>query len=329
MPRFDDRFLDCSVYLYPTIDDARRGDRIGGCGFLACVPGPSIAGLIYVHPYVVSNRHVIEKSPVVRLNTHKGDTDVIPFSASNWTFTRHQDIAVVPIDTSYTHRYLFISTTAFLTEALAAEHDVGIGDEAFMVGRFVNHEGRQRNLPSIRWGHVSMMPYDPVYHSSNDGQEQESFLVEVHSISGYSGSPVFVRPSPTTKLPATVVSAPDCLLYEGSARHRELPENGGPWLLGVDWGYINNHHQRENNTGMSAVIPAWRVLELLNTEALMRQREDEDKELIERWTRGGTTLASQDERPGFTKQEFEEALKKASRKIPPAPSGPGPETTGT
>ena len=45
-----------------------------------------------------------------------------------------------------------------------------------------------------------MIPGEPVYHPSNKSEEQESFLVEIHSISGYSGSPVFVRPFMVAKL---------------------------------------------------------------------------------------------------------------------------------
>src|SRR5438552_2720942 len=81
MPRFDDRFLDCSIYLYPSLEDAQKGQRIGGSGFLIAIPGVSLGprhdagGDSYQkihHIYAVSNRHVVKKNPVVRLNTHDG-----------------------------------------------------------------------------------------------------------------------------------------------------------------------------------------------------------------------------------------------------------------
>jgi hypothetical protein len=39
MPRFDDRILDCSIFLYHTEKDAKAGARNGGSGFLAVVDG--------------------------------------------------------------------------------------------------------------------------------------------------------------------------------------------------------------------------------------------------------------------------------------------------
>src|SRR5215475_6135267 len=78
MPRLDDQFLDCSIFLYPSVEDAERGERIGGSGFLASVhglyAGPYLPGTDspISHFYAVSNRHVVrgridhKPSPVVR-----------------------------------------------------------------------------------------------------------------------------------------------------------------------------------------------------------------------------------------------------------------------
>lgn len=300
VPRLDDKFLDCSIYLYPSEGDAKRGERIGGSGFLAAVPGKEYhfedgsnkAFATYYHLYAVSNRHVIQKNPVARLNTHKGEFAVFPLVTADWTAAPDQDVAVAPISYDAAYKFLCISTEYFVTPELAAKQDIGIGDEVFMVGRLVNHEGKQRNLPSVRWGHVSMMPDEPVFHESNAGQRQESFLVEVHSVSGYSGSPVFVRPFWTRKVSATHYPVTNTVVYTGSAPY--YPEVGdgknGPWLLGVDWGYINNHDQRQNNTGMSGVVPAWRVLDLLNLEKFQKQRAREEEEMRRRHEQGGTTL---------------------------------------
>src|SRR5262249_36310081 len=107
VPRIDDRYLDCSAYLYPTPIDAQRGERAGGTGFLVAIPAATPATWLlkedcptadYHHTYVVSNRHVVQKHPVVRLNSHDGRHDVLPFATDNWTFSKEHDLAVVPID---------------------------------------------------------------------------------------------------------------------------------------------------------------------------------------------------------------------------------------
>jgi hypothetical protein len=313
VPRIDDRFLDCSVYLYPTKDDAARGIRIGGTGFSIAVDSivaktswDSESNKEFFY-YAVSNRHVVQKSPIVRLNTHDGKFDVIALQQDDWVWTDTNDLAVAPITFNEAHKYLFISNHAFLTKGDVAKFDIGIGDEIFMVGRFISHDGRQRNSPSIRWGHVAMMSTEMVWHETNKNNEQESFLVEVHSISGYSGSPVFVRPFNTAKL----FAVPEVSNLEDGRRFKA--KFAGPWLLGVDWGYINTHDQTKNNTGISGVVPVWSLLDLLNTEKLQMQRKKEQDEKAAK--AGGSTLTSEEHEP-LSMQEFEQALKKASRRLP-------------
>jgi hypothetical protein len=209
VPRIDDRILDCSVYLYPTREDAERAERIGGSGFLmslmvidnewmADCPCPDRT---LCHEYVATNRHVAIKNPVVRFNTHSGqDTDIVEIKPDGWFFSTTDDLAIASINLPIAAKYESISTESFLTEEIAATQDVGIGDEVFMVGRFIGHDGKQKNSPTLRWGHLAMMPFEPVYHPSNQSGVQQSFLIEIHSVSGYSGSPVFVRPFPTQKM---------------------------------------------------------------------------------------------------------------------------------
>jgi hypothetical protein len=303
VPRIDNQFLDCSIYLYHSEEEASRGERSGGSGFIVGVPGfgdgwliPGATcprpGVIY-HAYAVTNRHVVKKrntsepsSPVIRLNQDSGKTDILPLTVDDW-FTAEElisedhDIAVVPINHQDYYAYRFIPTDAFLTKEISTRYDVGIGDVVFMVGRFVGHDGRQRNEPSTRWGHVSSMPVEHVHHPSNRNGKQESFLVEMHSISGYSGSPVIVRPFPESILRVDYYGSPTNTHMMMPTRDDPI-QTGGPWLLGVDWGYINNHEQRDNNTGISGVVPAWHLLKLLNSDKLREQRRKQQKEELDR-----------------------------------------------
>lgn len=291
----------CPVYLYPTRENALNGKRIGGCGFLTAVRGAGDGWLVegqcpqddFHHCYVASNRHVATSSPFVRLNTHDGRFDVLQLVQDDWTFSDKHDLAVVPIEYAKAHKYLFVGTSAFLTEKLAATHDIGIGDDVFMVGRFISHDGTQRNSPSARFGYVSMMPGEPIHHPSNPSCEQISFLVEIFSVGGYSGSPVFVRPFPAKKVYAQ--STLNTVVYSSGLPTSEdfrsrQGADGGPWLLGVEWGYINSHDQRANNTGVSGVVPAWFLRDLLDTPKLKEQRKDEQRRLLERFRLGGATL---------------------------------------
>lgn len=50
----------------------------------------------------------------------------------------------------------------FATKEKIEQFQVDPGDEGFMVGKFVSHEGKDQNLPAARFGNLSMLPYEPV-----------------------------------------------------------------------------------------------------------------------------------------------------------------------
>lgn len=109
----------------------------------------------------------------------------------------------------------------------------------------------------------------------DDGSEQESFLVEAKSISGYSGSPVFVYIPP----------------FDGFTGGRaSVSMARGPWLLGVDHchlfmkeplrdaaGQVLGRSFVRSNTGMMGVVPAWRLQEMFSLPD-MRSILETDKE---------------------------------------------------
>ena len=153
--------------------------------------------------------------------------------------------------------------------------NIGPGDECFVVGRFVNHEGKQKNLPTVRFGCISQMADEPILQ--NCGYKQQSFLVEAKSIGGYSGSPVY-----TYIPPGTIRYGVENWLDKILMQH-------GPWLLGVVWGQINDWMPIMNeqgqpinsnpksaqvmiNTGIMAVVPAWKIRETLNSESASLRR---------------------------------------------------------
>ena len=193
MPRIHNQFLECSVYLYPSKEAAEKGERAGGSGFLISIKA-AVEG--WTHIYAVTNSHVIREgnSPVIRLNTQSGETDVLEYEQDAWIHHPDgDDIAVCPLDfpaAQFVVRFID-RDKVFVTPNRIRFFDIDIGDGTFMVGRFSNHEGKQRNTPSVRFGNIAMMPDEPIKHPR--GHMQESFLIESRSIGGYSGSPVFVH----------------------------------------------------------------------------------------------------------------------------------------
>lgn len=281
MPRIEDRILDCVLYLYPTTQAARQGHAAGGTGFLVGVPSET-KPLMYT--YAVTNSHVIRegRSPIVRLNTQLGATEVIDSTPDDWVHHPHgDDLAATAIGPLVPERQRFtcVLTRDFITEEIIARHEIGPGDEAFMVGRFVSHDGRQRNSPNVRFGNISMMHHEKVRHFR--GTNQEAFLVEILSLRGYSGSPVFVH------IPLGSTRPKD-----RQAGNIMLTGDKGPWLLGVGFGHLPIYEPvflkdrqtpapdglvAEANSGQMGVIPAWKVLELLNEPYFADPRAQQDR----------------------------------------------------
>ena len=296
MPRIPDNLLDCVIYLYPSRADAKAGERAGACGFLVGWPSAVVKTGTYI--YAVTNDHVIGGAGAIRLNTRDGKTDILEVNPDNWK--RHpnaDDIAVLPLGDLVPdyYEYTLVPTTDFITPDLIAQHNIGPGDETVLVGRFISHDGRQRNTPSVRFGNIAMMPVEPVWVEER-GVHQESFLVETRSIGGYSGSPVLVY------IPPFAVRPDEGL--KSAFR--------GPWLLGVDWGHfpfrekvrregeeglpVDEGYWVQGNTGMMGVVPAWKIMDILGAGEVAEHRERQERQLKEQLGKSAdTALDSADE----------------------------------
>lgn len=309
MPKIEQRFLDCSIYLYASRKSAEQGDDAGGSGCLVSVDSPSeleesAEGSLGAtrstppHLYAVTNRHVITLGyPVIRLNTIEGATDILTLEKDDWFFHPDGDdlaVAAIELPPIHEHAYHPIVIGQFVLKDGIV--DVGAGDDVFMVGRFINHSGKQRNTPSLRFGNVAMLPFEKVKLSN--GFLQEAFLVESRSISGFSGSPVFVY-KPVIERVETP-KRPFDLRHDWSSPRGYISQHtvtdlvGRPQLLGIDCGHIPKHEKVltgagiphpqgwrvDTNTGMAVVIPAWRLDEFLNSHGLVMQRKERDEKYL-------------------------------------------------
>jgi len=299
MPRIPDEFLDSVVYVYSSQERAAEGAGFGGSGFLVGVP--LIENIEWCAVYVVTNKHVILECgdrPAIRLNTVQGRWDVLETFKDDWVkHPQADDVAACPIELSREGlKFSFVHSDLFVKKEQLGNL-VGVGDDTFMVGRFINVQGQERNTPAVRFGNIAVLPYEPV---EVDGIRQESFLVECRSIPGYSGSPVFLFDPQRYRRGYTYLESWD------NRRAR------GPWLLGIDWCHIhnfepvfnvekqgeiktrnkNNELEARSNTSMAGVIPAWILTELLNEEIFVKAREVGDKELTQKKSQSVITADS-------------------------------------
>jgi hypothetical protein len=66
------------------------------------------------------------------------------------------------------------------------------------------------------------------------------------------------------------------------------PPADEPLLLGVEWGHLLDHN--DINTGMSGVVPAWHLSELLDSPQLKVARDQQDERFGEQSEHFGTAL---------------------------------------
>jgi hypothetical protein len=315
VPRISDAYTHCAVYIYESVADARNGVQYGGSGLLAGVElekDPIKEGYSRGHVYVVTNWHVVLKArnPVLRFNRTDGQIECIETRQDQW----HQhkdgdDVAVFPLQAPLDEfEYVVLGTEMFVTPKLIYEEDIGIGDDAVMIGRFITHDGKQRNTPAVRFGNIAMMPGEKI--PTEGGFGQEAFLVEIRSLPGYSGSAVLVY-SPCAMNDMSQRRAgrkrgehpeetdPSVVKQGGTTQTtRRMPDwtylnPKGPFVLGIDFCHLDRKTKVnepngdavsegwyvKENTGMAGVIPAWKIAEILDYEELraMRQTPNEEK----------------------------------------------------
>jgi hypothetical protein len=328
MPKIDHNIIDATFFLYESASDARAGTNARGTGFI-------LKHLVWLNDseaigfaiYGVTNQHVASQFSVIRIN--EGDKHrIIELGPEDWEFhPAGDDIAVVQIDSPVPLKSTrpAIDSRLFIPEKpeLPAQ-GFGVGDDAFMVGLFVDHEGVARNNPLVRFGNISMMPKEDskIIRATGDGRrlEQLSFVVDMHSRSGFSGSPVFVYRTMGSSLASMDTFYPVELDYFDNAEHKHVPLYSGilklkPMnkfaLMGVHWGQFPERYRIHRGTavnseteevpdplatpvdgayiggysGMTLVVPAWKILEVLGLPKLQSARQAAALELATQWKR--------------------------------------------
>jgi hypothetical protein len=149
-------------------------------------------------PVIITARHVLDSIAQsyfsVRINRKDGTAGTLRLEKSNIILFESKpiDIAVVPapIDASIFDVFAIHIDSELWRKQI---EDAGLGapqpgDEISIVGLYTSHYGHIRNMPIVRIGHVAAMPDEEML---TPWGLVKGFLVEVHSIAGLSGSPVF------------------------------------------------------------------------------------------------------------------------------------------
>jgi hypothetical protein len=296
MPRVPEEVLDNVFYLYPSVEDAKAGKNFGGTGFFVFFPSADSSensdqsGWVYA----ITNWHVAVDGgmSVMRVNKLNGPPDIFEFGPEDWEFDPRFDIAVKTFSGALKetiHKYSLIPTRIFCSKIVAANQKIGPGDDVFMAGRFVDHDGGETNQPALRFGHISINP-TPMAQGPRSSLEP-CYCIDVHSRTGYSGSPVFVYRTVASDLSDVV---------RGGKVQRGMLIAGTRYfgLLGIHFAQFPELWELDNvarteealiegqsanyvkgMSGMTCVLPAWSIAEALNLPKLKQLRGGKELKL--------------------------------------------------
>jgi len=331
--RVPDEIHKCVVFVGVNVPSGNGGEdtlSYGGTAFIVALRmDPSTR-----FTYLVTAKHVADaiegKDFWVRANTKDGGSQIISGRGVHWW--KHPtdaaaDVAVFPWSPPDDLDVERVMVPSVLTPEMMRDKNIGIGDEVFITGLFSFALGKDRNMPIVRTGNIAMIPEDKIETGYGDA---DIYLVEVRSIGGISGSPVFVRQ--TVFLDVHVKSNPQ--------EKSPLIGLGKYYLLGLVHGHWDIHEKDMNapsspvapkgagvNLGIANVVPAHKILETLNHPELVAMREQKMIEKNSQEQRERMPTPDVDfppvEQPSsegdFTREDFENALKKVSRRVTPSP----------
>jgi hypothetical protein len=263
--------LDCVMFL--AVSDGEKL-HFGGTAFVASVSGPE--GQYF--PYLVTARHNIELAKrregrlVARYNVQGGNA-ILDLSGSEVLMPDEAGVDVALIaDLDWDAvvgggrvRHLSLDDMAASAE-FVKDNDIGIGTEVFATGLFAARRGEGQNLPVGRTGTIAAMPIE-LDKDEWSGEPYLAYLVEMRSLGGLSGSPVYVMTPP-----------------------KFAKSNGEDWhldqqlrLLGLirgHWNYdpettavdFEKSEAEMLHSGIAIVTPVDDVLKLLDREDLREDR---------------------------------------------------------
>lgn len=289
--------------------------RYGGTGFVISTQGAH--GNSFLH--IITAGHVAEALEsgsgawIFGMNDKSGNKILLK-SAGNakWWYHPTQranvDCAVTLFAPGMLKEYDLsaIPEEMCVTEQEISNASLGVGDEINVVGLFTRYHGTSRHIPIVRSGNVAMMPTDPI--PTDKYGPMEAYLVEGRSIGGLSGSPVFIRET-LNLTGGTVDAKPKYMLGQGSLYLLGLMH--GHWDVPVN--FKTNEQAEAVNMGIAIVVPAKKILEVLNHPELVAMRKRINNQIGE--DRTPTMDAALEATESFTKEDFEAALCKVSQKV--------------
>jgi hypothetical protein len=268
--RLDDRVRKCVVFVGVPTD---RGFEAYGTAFLTATYVEELG-----FQQLVTAKHVIDsfagENVYIRVNTVGGSAEILEGKKSGWI--PHPDptvdVAVCPCSlpiTKFDCLSLHLDEHA-LNEKRIREYGIGAGDDVYLTGVYVSRIGETRNIPVVRSGTIAAMPEEPIWPGS---MKRPAYLIEVRSLAGISGSPVYVQ------IPVWKRSGGKVEMHSGHyefslgmvlGHHVRL---GDVDALSTEEMAVLEEERTEFNTGLAVVVPMDQVIEAISQPELIERRK--------------------------------------------------------
>ncbi|MCK4787500.1 MAG: trypsin-like peptidase domain-containing protein [Desulfobacteraceae bacterium] len=230
--------------------------------------------------YFITAKHVLQRpdkksffsAAFLRLNKKDGKTEMLRLSISESGIPKNVfvhkdstvDLAVIPVlPDQQKYDFKFLPDDYITTRDDYKKLKIRDGSEIFFTGLFTPHIGEYRNYPIVRFGRVALVTDEKIFW---EGQKTELYLIESASYGGNSGSPVF--------------------FYLGSEREPGKFIFGRPVikLAGIMKGSFAERRPIQtietakvefsiSNIGIAAVVPSYKLHEILFGKELKNQRK--------------------------------------------------------
>jgi hypothetical protein len=287
MPRFAPELEQSTFFLF--CRNPKTGEILpepDGTGFIVARQWQNAPSR--THFYAVTNWHVAVQSgaSILRINTLDGKSRLIDTEPHEWCFyNASNDLAIYDItdqlirDGTNPDIITYIHEDSFATAGFIFEHDIGMGDDVFMIGLFVDHSGKEQNVPLARFGNIARLSSGTSLVEQPNGQMMPSHLVDTRSRGGFSGSPVFVYRVPFTQLKSVrgnyriaAVDPKDMFCMLLGVLCAQFPEEVRIKIAESKRKQIEEGDILKMPSSVTVVVPAWEISRLINDDKFARIR---------------------------------------------------------
>jgi hypothetical protein len=265
--------------------------QYAGSAFLVAVP----AAHGNSHLYVVTAKHLAERMeccPIIMGLSYKdGSKALLEADNVHWyahpTEARAVDVAVTPFAPTERDRLDLepIPEHVFTSGENVPKASVGVGDEIAAIGMFTRFSYEDRHLPFVRTGHLAMLPTLRI--PVKNFERMDAYVAEIE---GLSGSPIWAR----------TTNSFNAAQKDRSEEKPSVPFNGdthviflgllhGRWRVPEETREGQSAPYTQNViSGMSLIVPARKILEVINQPELAAMRKKEDEKIARKSSSAGS-----------------------------------------